>query len=111
MRAVFIHSRSFLNERISANDPTVVPVPFADSRSARVIREGLTTPDPMRPNTSTTQLIRWIELELSADPAPLSAALDPESGRPGNSGTALVRNFDHRTLTNLYGCKPRLSCD
>ena len=51
---VFIHYRSFLNERMSVEDPTVVLIPFADIRSARLIRERVTTPDPTRQNTSTT---------------------------------------------------------
>ena len=76
---LFIHFRSYLNEHLSAEDPTVAFVPFADIRSARSVREWVTTPDIG--NRSQTQIIRSVELELAADAALVEEALSTECGR------------------------------
>jgi len=68
---LFIHFRSYLNEHLSAEDPTVVFLPYSDVRSARMVR------------AADEQTIRWVELELGIDPAPPVAALATESRRPG----------------------------
>src|SRR5215472_14719379 len=60
----------------------------------------------MRPNTSTTQTIRWIGLELSADPAPPSAALDAESGRPGLRNGVATQLLPPCTVTIFIDANP-----
>ena len=90
---LFIHFRSYLNEHLSANDPTVVFLPYPEIRSARRVRERVTTPDLN--GRSTTQFQHWVELELATDIGALSDALATERGRPaaqekrwyGTSGT------------------------
>ena len=92
---LFIHLRSYLNYHMAVEDLTVVFLAYSDIRSARMVREWISVPDPMQPNRSTTHTRRWIELELAIDPAPLSAAIDTEYARPavwekrwyGNSAT------------------------
>jgi hypothetical protein len=79
---LFIHFRSYLNDHLSAEDPTVVFLPYPEIQSARLVREHVETPDPMRNNTTQNRTIRWAEFELAIDPAPLAGALDRESGRP-----------------------------
>jgi len=78
---LFIHFRSYLNEHLSAEDPTVVFLPYPDVRSARMVRERTKIRDTN--HAVTTQTIRWVELELGIDPAPPVAALATESRRPG----------------------------
>lgn len=80
---LFIHFRSYLNERLSPADPTVLFLAYSEIRSARLVREHLTVLDSSNQNRTATQIIRWIELELAIDPAPVSAALDAEDSRPG----------------------------
>ena len=80
---LFIHFRSYLNERLSSEDPTVIFLPYQDIRSARLVREKLKTPDASRQNAATTQIVHWVEFELGIDPAPLVDALSTERGRPG----------------------------
>src|SRR5579862_844575 len=77
---LYIHFRSYLNERLSPGDPTVVFLPYSAMRSARLVREELNTVDMQ--GAKQAQYLKWIELELGIDPAPLSAALSEELGRP-----------------------------
>ncbi|HEY3975503.1 MAG TPA: hypothetical protein VGM18_21065 [Candidatus Sulfotelmatobacter sp.] len=81
-QGVFLHFRSYLNDELSADDPTVVFLPFGEIRSARLVKEKVTTPDLVKQNASTTRTVRWIEFELGIDPAPLADALATECGRP-----------------------------
>lgn len=78
---LFIHFRSYLNEHLSADDPTVVFLAYGEIRSARRVREYVRTPDIARPNTSETQIQRWMELELAIDTSSLVDALATECGR------------------------------
>lgn len=92
-QGLFLHFRSYLNEDYSPDDATVVFLAYSEIRSARLIRERVTTPDMSGANQ--TQFLKWIELELGVDPAPLSDALSTELERPavmikrwyGSSGT------------------------
>lgn len=77
---LFIHFRSYLNEHLSPDDPTVVFLPYSEIRSARRVREWVTTPEMNGRNAS--QLQHWVELELATDCAALSDALSRERGRP-----------------------------
>jgi hypothetical protein len=78
---LFIHFRSYLNEHLSAEDPTVVFLAYQDIRSARLVRERLHTLDSE--GAKTVQTRRLVELELAIDPAPLAEALAIECARPG----------------------------
>jgi hypothetical protein len=77
---LFIHFRSYLNDHLSAEDPTVVFLPYQDIRSARLVRERLQTLDSDGARSVRTR--RLVELELATDPAPLAAALATECARP-----------------------------
>jgi hypothetical protein len=79
---LYLHFRSYLNEHLSEEDPTVAFLSYQEIQSARLVKEHVETPDPARNNTTQNQTIRWVEFELATDPAPLAAALDTESGRP-----------------------------
>jgi hypothetical protein len=95
---LFVHFRSYLNERLSPDDPTVVFLAYSDIRSARLVREHLEILDSQ--NKTETQIIRWIELELAINPAPVADALAEEGARPGvpekhwyGSSTTLYRDY------------------
>jgi hypothetical protein len=78
---LYIHFRSYLNEALSADDPTVVFLSFRDIHSARLVHEHLQTRSAE--GGTETQFLKWIELELTIDPAPLASALATERARPG----------------------------
>ncbi|MGH9495225.1 MAG: hypothetical protein ACRD3B_09525 [Candidatus Sulfotelmatobacter sp.] len=97
---LFIHIRSYLNERLSPDDPTVMFLAYSEIRSARLVRERVEVLDSANQNKTETQIIRWVELELAIDPGPVAAALDAESSRPGapekrwyGSSTTLYRDY------------------
>jgi hypothetical protein len=73
-----VQYRSYLNFQLPADAPTVVVLSYAEIASARLVRERLTTPDPSRRNTTQTQFLRYVELELRGDTAPLADALEAE---------------------------------
>lgn len=77
---LFLHFRSYLNDHLSPDDPTVVFLAYQDIRSARLVRERLHTLDSE--GAKSTQTRRLIELELAVDPAPLANALATECARP-----------------------------
>ena len=83
-QGMFIHFRSYLNDGMSADDATVVFLAFGEIQRARLVCERLRTPDPETANAYTTQTVRWVELELAIDPAPLVDALATECERPGS---------------------------
>jgi len=94
---LFIHFRSYLNDRLSAEDSTVVFLAYSDIRSARLVRERLRTLDSDGTKTETHRLV---ELELAIDPTPLAQALATECARPGTpekrwygSSTTLYRDY------------------
>src|SRR5437763_8213457 len=74
---MFIQFRSYLNYHLPAEDLTIVFVSFGEIRSARLIRERVTAPDPQGHGT-TTQFLRYIELELAGAVARLATALEAE---------------------------------
>lgn len=75
---VYVQFRSYLNYHLPAEDLTVVFIPFGEIRSARLIKERVTVPDPQGHNRSETQYLRHIELELAGDVTQLARALDAE---------------------------------
>jgi hypothetical protein len=94
---LFIHFRSYLNERLNPDDPTVMFLAYSDIRSARLVREHLEIPDSSSQNRTETQIIRWIELELAIDPTPVADALAEEGGRSG-----VPEKHWYGTSTTLY---------
>jgi len=77
---LYIHFRSYLNDHLSAEDPTVVFLAYQDIRSARPVKERVKTRD--MGGATQTQTRRCVELELAVDPAPLASALATECARP-----------------------------
>lgn len=98
---LFVHFRSYLNEHLSAEDPTVVFLSFGDIRSARLVHESVETRDIS--GKRETQRHRYVELELSIDPTQLAGALDTESGRP-----AVPEKRWYGTSSTLYQDYPVL---
>lgn len=76
-QGVFIQFRSYLNYHLPQEDLTVVFISFGEIRSARLIKERVTTLDLPGQGTQTS-FLRYVELELAGDIAALSAALDVE---------------------------------
>jgi hypothetical protein len=77
---IYVHYRSYLNYQLPADDPSVVFLSFGEIASARVVKERVETPDTAKPGGTQTQYLRYVELELSGDPAPLADALQAELG-------------------------------
>jgi hypothetical protein len=95
---LFIHFRSYLNDHLSADDPTVVFLPYQDIRSARLVRERVKTRDA--DGAIETRFRRCAELELAINAASLAAALATESARPARwekrwygQSTTLYRDY------------------
>lgn len=74
---IFIQFRSYLNYHFPPEEVTVVFLSYGEIRSARLIRERVETPDPQGHGTQT-QYLRYVELEIAGDIAPLAKALDAE---------------------------------
>lgn len=95
---LFIHFRSYLNERLSAEDPTVVFLAYSDIRSVRLVQERVKTRD--MEGATVSEIRRCVEFELAVDTSPLVAALAVESARPGvkekrwyGSSSTLYRDY------------------
>jgi hypothetical protein len=98
---LYLHFRSYLNEGMPVEDPTVVFLRFADLRSACYVRERVRTQGDHGGTRTATH--RWVELELGIDAAPLTAALDAEYSRPG-----VVRKEWYGSSTTVYRDYPVL---
>jgi hypothetical protein len=77
---IYVQYRSYLNYGLSANDPSVVFLSFGEIASARLVKERVEKPDPMKPGASQTSFLRYVELELSGDSSALASALGDERG-------------------------------
>ncbi len=77
---IYVQYRSYLNYQLPANDPSVVFLSFGEIGSARLVKERVVTPDTTRSGGTQTQYLRYVELELSCNPAPLADALQAEFG-------------------------------
>ena len=77
---IYVQYHSYLNYQLPADEPSVVFLSFGEIVSARLIKERVETPDVGKPGGTQTQYLRYVELELSGDPAPLAAALGTEQG-------------------------------
>lgn len=87
---VYVKFRSYLNFHFSADDLTVVFVPYREITAARVVRETVARADLSRRidgsrsnRVASYQLRETAELELSGDSSALAAALLEEDARPG----------------------------
>jgi hypothetical protein len=75
---IYVQYRSYLNSQLPSEDPSVVFISLGEIASARLVKERVTTPDPAKSGGTQTQYLRYIELELSGDTAPLAKALQDE---------------------------------
>ncbi len=82
---IYVQYRSYLNYQLPADDPSVVFLSLGEIASARLVKERVETPDPAKPGGTQTQYLRYIELELSGDTAPLAEALQAELGEQAPS--------------------------
>jgi len=78
-QGVFVHFRSYLNYHLSAQDLTVVFIPYAQVRGARQVRQStrISSPD----GASEVHTVRYVELELTGDTSLLREALATEASR------------------------------
>jgi len=77
---LYIQLRSYLNYHLPAEDLTVVLLSFSEIRSARLVKERVNVPDlGSRGTASSTQYLRYVELELAGDPSLLVRALEAEA--------------------------------
>lgn len=98
---LFLHLRSYLNDHLPAEDPTVAFVAFSDIRSARLLRERVETRNA--DNSAQYQYVRYVEFELAVDPAPLVNAIATECGR-----SAVPEKRWYGTSSTLYRDYPVL---
>ena len=82
---IYVQYRSYLNYQLPADDPSVVFFFFGEIASARLIKERVETPDMGKSGGTQTQYLRYVELELSGDPAALANALQAELGEQAPS--------------------------
>lgn len=75
---IYVQYRSYLNYQLPTDDPSVVFVSLGEIASARLVKERVETPDPAKPGGTQTQYLRYVELELSGEAAPLAKALQAE---------------------------------
>jgi hypothetical protein len=75
---MYVQYRSYLNYELPADDPSVVFFSLGEITSARLVKERVETPDPAKSGATQTQYLRYVELELPADTAPLAEALQTE---------------------------------
>lgn len=100
----YVQYRSYLNYDLSADVPSVVFFSFGEIASARLIKERLETPNPGK-NTTQTEFLRHIELELPGDTAALAEALSNERGeqapvKKGWLGTSSTLYRDYPVVLN-----------
>src|ERR1041385_3171704 len=77
---IYVQYRSYLNYELPPDDPSVLFLSLGEIASARRIKERLQTPNPARPNTTQTQFLHHVELELSGDVTSVANALNSERG-------------------------------
>lgn len=94
---IYVQYRSYLNYGMSADSPSVVFLSFGEIASARPVKERVEKPDPAKPGATETQYLRYIELELSGDTAPLVSALAEERGQ-----SAPLKKHWYGTSSALY---------
>ena len=94
---IYAQYRSYLNYRLPADEPSVVFLSYGEIASAHLVHERVQTPDPSQRSGTQTQFLRYIELELSGDVAPLASALQAEQSEKA----PLVKRW-YGTTSTLY---------
>jgi len=89
----YVQFRSYLNYRWPILGATVAFIPYSDIHSARLVRERLTVPRFDGRNGTTTEFHRYVELELNADTASLSEALDAERNYSPPDNMTIYRDY------------------
>jgi len=74
----YVQYRSYLNYQLPGDEPSVVFISYGEIASARLVRERIKVPDPTEQGAAQTNTLRYVELELSGDTAPLERALQTE---------------------------------
>jgi hypothetical protein len=70
-----VQYRSYLNYQLPVDEPSVVFISYDEIASVRLVRERVLTPDTWAEGATERHNLRYIELELSGDTAPLANAL------------------------------------
>ncbi|HEX9454096.1 MAG TPA: hypothetical protein VGA27_07045, partial [Candidatus Binatia bacterium] len=78
---MLIKFRSYLNDRFPQSDLTVVFLPLAEIRSAKLVREKRELKDNRGHAGTTTKRRKYVELEVSGDCRQLAEALAKERER------------------------------
>jgi hypothetical protein len=73
-----VQYRSYLNYQLPVDKPSAVFISYGEIASARLVRERVLMPDMSSEGATERQILRYIELELSGDTAPLANALHLE---------------------------------
>lgn len=94
---LYVQYRSYLNYEMSGEDPSVVFLSFGEIASARLIKERVQSPDPSNQGATQTQYLRYVELDLSGETAPLVTALSNERGE-----SPLQHKHWYGTSSTLY---------
>jgi len=116
---LYVHFRSYLNYQMSADDPTVVFIPYREISRARPVRERREKPDLQYPNRMTVEILHIAELAVTFDTSALAAQLDAERGRPAPNerrwyGKTSVKYQDYPVSVNdtrvriVWQCVPPL---
>ncbi len=98
---IYVQYRSYLNYRPPPDDPSVVFSPFGEIVSAHLLKERVEVPDPAKPGQTSTQFLRYVELEIPGNTAPLVGALSNERGESapmkkrwyGGSSSTLYQDY------------------
>lgn len=77
---LFAQYRSYLNDQLPADQPSVLFISYGEIALARLVRERVLTPSTESSGTRT-KFVRYVELELSCDTTPLALALLEERAR------------------------------
>jgi hypothetical protein len=94
---IYVQYRSYLNYGLPVDDPSVLFLSLGEIASARLVKERVETPDPAKPGPTQTQYLRYVDLELSGDTAPLAEALQAERGE-----NAPLEKHWYGTSSTLY---------
>jgi len=94
---IYVQYRSYLNEELPSDDPTVVFLSLGEIASARLIKERVETPDPAKGGTQI-RFLRHVELELSGNTAALADALQAERGE----GAPMKKRWYGGSTSTLY---------
>lgn len=95
---LYVQYRSYLNYELPSDDPSVVFLAFGEIASAHLLKERVEVPDPAKPGRTETQFLRYVELEIPGNTAPLVSALCNESGE----SAPMVKRWYGGSSSTLY---------